>query len=183
MVIETIQYITSNSLLLNSAIAITIFFASLIIGRIVGKVTENVMKHTRLNELLEKSTKLKINLAKIVSSLLTYMIYFFGTIMALNQFGIATTVLNIFSGAILILVLIFIFLAIKDFVPNMTAGLFIHSKGFLQEGDSIRLHDIEGKITYLNLVETRLQTKKGDIISIPNSRLIKYEVVKRKGKK
>lgn len=183
MVIETIQYITSNSLLLNSAIAITIFFASLVIGKILGKITENIIKHTKINQILERSTNLKINIAKIVAAIVTYTIYFFGTIMALNQFGIATTVLNIFSGAILILVVIFIFLAIKDFVPNLTAGLFIHTKGFLEEGDIIKLHDIEGRITYISLAETRLKTKSNDIISIPNSRLIKYEIIKRKSKK
>jgi small conductance mechanosensitive channel len=103
--------------------------------------------------------------------------------MALNQLGVTTTVLNILSGAILILILIVVFLGVKDFIPNMTAGLFVLSKGYLKVGDTIVINNIKGKITEINLVETKIITPEKDIMFIPNSRLTRYEVVKKKESK
>lgn len=177
---EEISAITDNSFLLEVFVALTIIVCCLILGKIVSKIISKVVLKTSLNDLIYSSTKLKLSLDKTLSTLVAYLIYFFGFIWALDYLGIASTVLNLLSGAILILALILAFLAFKDFVPNMTAGLFIHAKGFLKEGDRIKLHDIEGKIILLNLVETRLKTKSGDIIYIPNSRLTRYEVIKKK---
>ncbi|MGM5483939.1 MAG: mechanosensitive ion channel domain-containing protein [Nanobdellota archaeon] len=177
---STINQLVSNSVVINITLGIIIFISSLILGKVVEKVLSTVLKKSRLEKVIEKSTSIKINIDKIISSLVAYLIYFFGVIMALTQIGIATTILNLLSGMILILVIIVIFLAFKDFIPNAAAGLLIHSKGFINEGDKIKIHDIEGKIIYLNLVETRVKTRKGDIIYIPNSRLTRYEVVKRK---
>lgn len=177
---EELQVITDNSILLEIFVALTIIVGCLILGKIVGKVLEKFIKKVALNEIIFSSTKIKLNLDKTISTIVSYVIYFFGFVWALDYLGIASTVLNLLSGAVLILALILAFLAFKDFIPNMTAGIFIHAKGFLKEGDRIKLHDIEGKIIYLNLVETRIKTKSGDIIYIPNSRLTRYEVIKKK---
>ncbi len=177
---DEILMITNNSLLLEIFIALTIFILSLIVGKIVGKIVIKTFEKTQLNDLIKKNTKKKISIDKIVANFLTYAIYVVGFIWALEYLGLATTILNLLSGAILIVTIIIIFLALKDFIPSITAGLFIHAKGFLREGDIIKLHDIEGKIISLNLVETKVKTKSGDLIFIPNSRLTKYEVIKRK---
>ena len=74
-------------------------------------------------------------------------------------------------------------LSIKDFMPNMFAGFFIHQKRFIKEGDIIKVDNIKGKIVHVNLVETTIETKQGDIIYIPNSLLTKKTIVKVKKKK
>ena len=142
----------------------------------------NIIINSKINEAIEKSTSKKILVDKVLGGTLKYLVFFFGLIMALNQVGIGTTILNIISGAILILVLIITFLGLKDFIPNFTAGIFIHMKGFLAQGDRIRMNDIEGVIQNLGLVETAIKTKQHDTIYIPNSKLIMYEVIKRKKK-
>lgn len=180
---DEINAITNNNFILEVFIALTIVVGSLILGKILGRIVDKFLKKTSINKVVYDATKVRVNLDKIISTLVSYAIYLFGFIWALNYLGIASTVLNLLSGAILILALILAFLAFKDFIPNMMSGLFIHAKGFLKEGDVIKLHDIEGKIIYLNLVETRVKTKNGDIIYIPNSRLTKYEVIKKSHKK
>ncbi len=100
--------------------------------------------------------------------------------MALSQLGLTTTVLHMISAAVIVIVIISIFLSIKDFVPNFMAGIFIHRKGFVNEGDKIRVKGVEGRIIHLNLVETRIKTKKGDVIYLPNVLLTRNEVVKLK---
>ena len=39
--------------------------------------------------------------------------------MALNKIGVTTDVLNIFSGAVMIIIILSVFLGVKDFVPNL----------------------------------------------------------------
>jgi small conductance mechanosensitive channel len=175
-----IQSITQNSWLISTVLAITIFVAGLIIGKIAGKVVEKVMQNLQINDLISKNTPFTTKIDVISGTIVAYIIYFFSFIMALNQLGVTTTVLNILSGAILILILIVVFLGVKDFIPNMTAGLFLLSKGYLKVGDTIIINDIKGKITEINLVETKIITTEKDIMFIPNSRLTRYEVVKKK---
>lgn len=177
---EELQVITDNRFLLEVFVALTIIIGCLILGKIIGKILAKFIKKIALNDIIYSSIKVRLRLDKTLSTIVSYLIYFFGFVWALDYLGIASTILNLLSGAILILALILLFLGFKDFIPNMTAGFFIHAKGFLKEGDLIKLHDIEGKIIYLNLVETRIKTKSGDIIYIPNSRLTRYEVIKRK---
>ena len=63
--------------------------------------------------------------------LFSYFIYFIAIIMALNQVGLTSAILNMLSGAVILLILISMILAIKDFVPNMVAGIFIFQKGII----------------------------------------------------
>jgi small conductance mechanosensitive channel len=177
---EQIQSITQNSWLITAVLAITIFVAGLILGKILGKTAEKILKNLQVNELVAKTTRFEAKIDVIVGAIIAYIIYFFGFIMALNQLGVTTTVLNLLSGAILALILIVVFLGVKDFIPNMTAGLFILSKGYFTKGDTIQIHEIKGTITEINLVETKIITEKKDVIFIPNSRLTRYEVIKKK---
>jgi small-conductance mechanosensitive channel len=100
--------------------------------------------------------------------------------MALDQIGVATGILKIISIAILIIMVASIILGIRDFFPNILSGIFIAQKRFLNKGDLVRFGDIEGEIIEINIIETRIMTKKGDIIYIPNSILTKNEMVKLK---
>jgi len=167
-------------LLTKLAVAIIILLTGFIIARILGKLLQRVLAEVELNNLIKKAVGLKIRLEETIASIITYFIYFVTIVMALGQLGLETYILHIISGAVLLLIVLSIFLGIKDFIPNMMAGLFIHRKGFLNEGDFIQYKDIRGKIIKLNLVETRIETKGKDIIYIPNSQLTKIEIKKLK---
>jgi small-conductance mechanosensitive channel len=97
--------------------------------------------------------------------------------MALNQLGLTTTLLYILLTIILVILVGFIILAFKDFIPNIVAGFMIHQKDKIKSGDKIKVKDIEGKVVHVNLVETRIITKKKDTVYIPNSMLTKNEVI------
>ena len=161
-------------------VAVIIILIGFIIARIVGRLLQKILKEIELNNIIKKATHIKINLEEGLSLFATYFIYFITIIMALSQLGLTTTVLNMLSAAVIIIIIISIFLGIKDFVPNLIAGIFIHRKGFVNEGDKIKVKDIKGKIIYLNLLETRVKTRNGDVIYLPNTFLTKNEVVKLK---
>jgi len=164
-------------------VAIIILFFGFIVGRVLGKVIQKVLHELELNNILKKTVKVKMPLEQIISHTVMYLIYFVTIVMALNQIGLATDILNIVLGGFMIIIILALFLSIKDFIPNFISGIFIHQKQFIKEGDLIKVKNIEGRITDISLVETLVQTKQGDIIYIPNSVLTKSEVIKIKRKK
>ena len=175
---QTIELITP--LVNKSVIALIIIFIGFILGRIVSKFLERALHEIELNKLMKDATGLKISLEEVCEVIVRYFIYFIFIIMALNQIGITTIVLNMITGAIFILIILSIFLGIKDLVPNFIAGLVIHRKGFIKPGDKIKVNTTQGKIQKISLVQTSIKTKKGDIIFIPNSLLTKHKVIKLK---
>jgi len=164
-------------------VAVIIMLIGLIAGKLLGKFIHKALHEIELNKILRKAAGVKVSIEEIISTFVTYFIYFIFIVMALNQLGLTTVVLHMISGAILIIIIISILFSIKDFMPNMFAGFFIHQKGFIKEGDIINVDNTEGKVIHINLVETKIETKKGDIIYIPNSLLTKKTVIKIKKKK
>ena len=103
--------------------------------------------------------------------------------MALNQLGITTLLLNIISIAIILLLTFSLILAIKDFIPNMIAGIKINKKEIVKKGDKISFDRIYAIVNEVTLTETKLGSKSGDIIFIPNSFLLKKVIKIHKRKK
>jgi len=117
---------------------------------------------------------------RAIGKAIAYFIYFIAIIIALNQIGLTTTILYMISAAVLIIIVISIALGVKDFIPNILAGIHLHRKDIIKEGDKIKVKGTEGKVISVELTETKLKTKKGDIIIIPNSMLVKEEIIKLK---
>ncbi len=172
-----------SGIITNLIIAIIILLAGFIIGKLVGKFVQRFLHDVELDRIMKKISHIRLSLEEIIASTITYIIYFIAVVSALKQIGFATDILNIIAIAFMIIIVIGIFLSIKDFVPNAIAGILIHQKKFLNEGDTIKVKNIQGKIVKINLIETRIETRSKDIIYIPNSVLTKNEVIKVSKKK
>ncbi|MFT4310389.1 MAG: mechanosensitive ion channel domain-containing protein [Candidatus Woesearchaeota archaeon] len=166
------------SILGTLALAFVILFVGLIAGKLLGKLLHRVLRDTSLDKLVHSATHVKIPLTDIIANGITYFIYFIAIIMALDTLQVATYVLKAVSVGIILLILLFMFLGLKDFIPNAIAGIILQKKHFLFVNDLVRVGTIEGKLVHMNLIESRVQTAKGDIIYIPNSHLLKEKVVK-----
>lgn len=183
---ETLEYgrkvieVIEHPWLIKTVVTILIILAGMIIAKLVSKLIEKALKEIELNKLTENMSGLKINVAKAISSFAFYFIVFVSIIMALNELGITTTVLLVLAGAILIIIIISFALGVKDFIPNFFAAMFIHRKKLVEKGDKIKVKDLEGEVAHIGLNETKLITKEGDEIIIPNSTLVKSEIKKKK---
>lgn len=178
MVLSGFEALFSN-LFVSLVAAIVILLIGLVIGRFIGNIVRKILRELEVSKIL-KEEGVKFPLEDVLSVGIKYVVYFVAIILALNQVGLTDTVLNIFLGIILVLIVIFIILAFKDFIPNAMAGFFVHQRRDIKEGDQIRVKNIEGKVIDINLIETKVKTKSGDVIYIPNSFLTKNEVKKRK---
>lgn len=166
------------SLYLDILAAIIILLVGFILAKLFGKVIQRVLHEIEVDNILKKATRIDVKFESWAGTFVTYFMYFITIIMALNQLNITTTVLQMLSGAVIIIFIISVVLAIKDFVPNTFAGFYIYRNKFIEEGETIRVKGIEGKVIHINLVETKIETKDGDVVYIPNSVLTKTEVIK-----
>jgi small-conductance mechanosensitive channel len=161
-------------------IAIIVLLIGFIIGKILGRLLQKILHEFETDKALKNVAGINFSIEHLIGSLLTYFIYFIAIIMALNQIGLTSIILNMLSGAVILLILISIILAIKDFVPNMIAGIFIFQKEIIKKGDIISFDKIKTKVLETTLIETKLESKSKDTIYIPNSILIKKEITKLK---
>ena len=161
-------------------IALIILFIGFVIGRLLGRLINRVLHEFELNKVLKKTTTSGLKLEELISKLVTYLVYFIAIILALETLNLAPVILYIISAAILIIIILSVLLSIKDFVPNLIAGLVIQKKRSLKLGDHIKVKDLEGEIIKINLVEISIRNKHDDMIYIPSSVLLKSEFVKLK---
>jgi small-conductance mechanosensitive channel len=84
------------------------------------------------------------------------------------------------SLAMIILIVLSLTLAIRDFFPNAVGGIVIAKKKMLNIGDTIEIDNIKGKVNKLSLIAVEVITKKGDLIYIPNSLISKKILIKKR---
>ena len=111
-------------------VGLVILLAGFLIARLVGKLVRRLLNSLELNKLLKKLTRTNVHLEEIAESFTTYFIYFITVVIVLQHLGLATTVLNMIAGAVIIIIILSTFLGIKDFIPNAIAGLFCVKKIF-----------------------------------------------------
>ena len=163
----------------NIITAIIILLIGFIIAKLLGRLVQRVLHEAELDNLLKKAgTKVSFELA--LSHITEYFIYFMTIIFALNQLGITTFVLYVLAIAAICVLIISVFLGLRDFIPNFMAGWYIYRNDLIKEGKNVKINGVQGKVIQLSLLDTRIKTKKGDLIYMPNSIVIKSKIVQKK---
>lgn len=178
MNIKSLFDLTSEGWAIKLIAAIAIILIGLVAARIIHRILTKILQELELNRVLKEQVGIKIPVEEFIVSLTKYVIYFIAIIWALAELGLQTIVLYIILVLFLVIIISFIILAFKDFIPNITAGFFIHQKNLFKPGDKIKVKDIEGEVVSISLVETILKVKK-DTVYIPNSVLTKNEIIKK----
>jgi len=168
-----------SDLFVKFIVAIVILLIGFVISRIIGKITHRVLHEIELNNIVKKAGA-KFEIEKTLSHFVTYFLYFITVIWALDALGLTTTILNMISAAFLLLIIISVSLAVKDFIPSIISGVLIFKKGIIKVGDRVKIDGIDGKVKKISLVDTEIETKNGDTIHIPNSSLTKKEITVKK---
>ncbi len=165
---------------LNLVASIVILVIGLLVGRFLSNLTKKVLQELELDRVLKEQARIKLPLTQLISSIVKYLIYVAAIIAALNQLGLKSFILNIVLGVIIIILVIFMILSLKDFIPNLVAGLFLFQKRNINPGEMIRVNNIEGEVLNITLFETKIRTRNHEIVYIPNSVLTKSIVIKKK---
>ncbi len=183
-ILETLQSVGDflEPIYSNIIITLIILLIGFIVGKVVGRLSFKLLSEIELNKLFRLATGMSVKLDQILSSAISYFIYFVFVMWALENLGLSSIILNILAGGVIVLILIAIVLGIKDFFPNVIAGLFLHAKRIVKEGENVEIDSISGKVVHIGLVETELSSSKGDRIYVPNAAFLKSRTIKVKGK-
>ncbi len=174
---EVIQWL--GSIFTKIVIAVVILLIGFIVGKVLGRLIHKGLRELEIDKALKRSG-VKFGIEDFISRVVEYFIYFLTVISALNQIGLTTVVLYMIAAIVLIILAASFILGIKDFIPNFISGMVIYRRDFIKNGSTIRVNGMEGEIVVLTLLETRIKTKKGDVICLPNSYITKSKVVVKK---
>jgi len=171
-----------NPLVIKIVIAILIFLLGFVIGKIVQTLILRFFQISDLDRIFKKKTGLKVSASVIVSKIVSYFIYILAIIMALNRLELATTIITTIIIILVIILLLFVIFGLNDVFANFFAGFILKIRGNFKSGDYIRIKDkrIEGYIISINTLNIRLETKKDEIVFIPNMVIFRSEIVKPK---
>ena len=179
---ESLEVITGGSdkvtpILSKIVVAVLILLMGLILGKLLGNLIRRALNEIQLDKHLRTTAGLRLSLEKIISSFVSYFIYFIAIVMSLNSLGLTTAILNMISAAIIIIIVVSFILAVKDFFPNFMAGILIKNKKMFNQGDTVQIKEVRGRIISIGFLETRLLTPSKEEVIIPNSIFNKRQVI------
>jgi small-conductance mechanosensitive channel len=163
--------------------AIVIGIIGFFLSKALGKAAKHIVQSLELRKQFKKAG-IRFNPETMAENVLKYLGYLGTFIVALNYLGITPVILNIIFIGVIIIIILTLFLTLKDFVPNIIAGIHLIAINKLKKGDSIKVKDVSGKISEISLTETTLLSKSGNKIIIPNSTIMKEQItITPKGRK
>ena len=163
---------TIESYAYNIIISIVILLAGFGMGMIVKKILQRILKELELNKIMAK-VNVAYDLEKIISNIVSYVIYLFTIVLVLDQLGLKSVVLYLFVGAILMLVILTSLVGLKDVIPNFIGWLLIQKRNNIKEGYRIDIKEIYGVVERIGYLETEIRTERGDLLYVPNSLFMK----------
>ncbi|MBU1976228.1 MAG: mechanosensitive ion channel family protein [Nanoarchaeota archaeon] len=156
-------------------ITILILLIGFIAGKLIGRLIQVGLKEIQLDKQIKRLIRFDLQLSKWVGSLVSYAIYAASIIIALARLKLMGYVMYVLLIVILVVFVMSILGFVKDFLPNVLAGIYLKKRGFFKPGDKILLPNIKGKIVSINWLETEIYTNGKDKVFIPNSVFSKQE--------
>jgi len=153
-------------------IGIAILLVGFVIGILVKKFTYRVFKEVGINRIMS-NVGVTYDLEKIVSSIISYVIYLFSIVFFLEKLGIKSIVLYLIAGGLLALLILTFLVGLKDIIPNFVAWIYLQRNQTVREGKSLEIREISGVVERVGYLETEIKTKEGDLLYVPNSLFLK----------
>lgn len=145
-------YMVVEEWLTKIEIALIVFFVGFIIAKLTARILKKLLAEAELNRILESAGFKPIS--NSIASLVQYVIYTVTLFIILQQFGLTKIVLII---VVIIAFLVFAFsllLAVRDFVPNAVAGLWLRKKLRPYIGKNIKIGNVKGRLKRVGVVSS-----------------------------
>ncbi|MEW5896550.1 MAG: mechanosensitive ion channel domain-containing protein [Nanoarchaeota archaeon] len=168
-VVETTGYFIQEA-----AVGIVILLVGFGLGVLAKKFLYKILQETTLNKAMSRMS-ITADMEKIISSVVSYVIYLVTIIIFLDYLSIRSVVLYLLAGAVLALLVATIVLGLKDIIPNLIAWLILQKNGSLEEGRTVEVREISGVIKRTGCLETEIKTNRGDILHVPNAFFLKHK--------
>ncbi len=150
-------YLTIENFLTKIEIALIVFFVGFIIAKLAARILRKLLAEAELNRILESAGFKPIS--NSIAALVQYVIYTATLFIILQQFGLTKIVLII---VVILAFLVFAFsflLAVRDFVPNAVAGLWLRKKLKPYIGKNIKIGNVKGRLKRVGVVASIIKDK------------------------
>ena len=108
-----------------------------------------------------------------LAQLLKYFIYLIAFFIILDILGVNLTMLKAGSAALLV----GLGFGLQHTFNDLVSGIIILSEGTLQVGNIVEIQNIVGRVKHIGLRTSRIETRDGVTIIVPNSKLVSDNVV------
>lgn len=137
------------------------------IARLIVSVSRLVMSNTlRKKEWVDEGKEYTL------TTLLRYVIYTLAVLMALQSLGFNLTLLLTSSAALFV----GLGLGLQDFFGDIVSGFVLLFEGTVKKGDLVEIDDLVCKVKQINIRTSKVMTRDGNVIIIPNRRLTSENV-------
>lgn len=148
--------------------ALLFLLVGLVVGRLVGILLKRILNNVNLDKNLRKAMGRRFSLERFASGLVSFLIYVTAFVLALNHLGITKFLLLGLSAVALLILGVSLFLALKDFLPNLFSGISLKYKENIHVGDVIKMDLLEGKVLEITFLSTKIDSKDG-LLLVPNA--------------
>jgi len=145
--------------------AILVLLITWFLARQIRRISERKLKRQMENPLL----------ADFLSTLIRFIVFITGLLIALKIIGFGGITASILAGAGISAFIIGF--ALRDIGENFLAGILMAFKRPFRVGDFVETGTIKGKIIGLNIRDTQLKTPDGKDVYVPNAMIIKNPLI------
>ncbi len=158
------EWLTSAVLFLPKLVAgIVIFILALVAAGFVSKAVRRVVSNRIESEAVEK----------LIGQIVQWTVIVLGTVIALDQVDFNVT--GFIAG--LGIAGFTIGFSLQDIARNFISGLILLYRQPFQLGDFIEVSGQMGKVSMINIRDTEIVTLDGDVVIIPNNRVIENPII------
>src|SRR3989338_597601 len=165
MVNETVTGVVATtksyiSLIVEGVIILLVGFG---LGILAQKLLAKILKEVELNQIMSK-VGVTYNLEKWISAIVSYVIYLVSIVIFLENLNIASVVVYLLLGAVLMLLVLTLIVGLKDVIPNFVAWLVLQKDEKITVGRRVEVKEIEGRGEKIGYLETEIKTEQGDTL-------------------
>ncbi len=155
--------------------SLTFSMGNLLLFIFIIYATYNIAKFVKVileREILARRN-LKRGLAASVSLSIRIIIVIFGTVLALSFSGLDLGKIGIIAGALSV----GIGFGLQNVVNNFISGLILIYEKPVQEGDTVQVDTLMGRVSNIGIRSSTLSTYDGAEVVVPNSNLISNQLI------
>jgi len=148
--------------------SIILFIAILYFTYLIAKFTKQIIER----EVLSKH-EMKRGMAASISLTVRIFVVFFGALLALSVTGMDFSKIGIIAGALSV----GIGFGLQNIVSNFISGLILIYEKPVQEGDTVEVDTLLGRVSNIGIRSSTITTYDGAEVVVPNSNLISNQLI------
>jgi small-conductance mechanosensitive channel len=148
-----------------------------ILGRLLSGFVADVLKGETMQKILKPRGygELEVDL---LAAMMKYFIYVLVFLVVIMQFGFGEFVVQTIAVIFILVLFLIMAYSLKEFIPNVAAGLYINRNEIFEEGDTIQIDEFKGRVIRKGVLSTIIKTEDRKIIIIPNSIVARRKIIK-----